>query len=84
MDAEQILFDGLKLTVLFAGVPVVSMLLLGLGVSVLQAATQIQDQSLSFVPKLISIMLVVALLLPWLMDRLIAYSTTMFSTPIGF
>lgn len=43
-------------------------LLVGLLVSILQAATQIQEQTLAFVPKILAVLLAVAIFAPWLLD----------------
>lgn len=52
-------------------------LLVGLVVSVLQAATSLQEFTLSFVPKLIAIALVLVLTLPWMIDTLVAFTTNL-------
>lgn len=48
-------------------------LLVGLIVSIFQATTQIQEQTLTFVPKVISIFAVLIILGPWMLTRLINY-----------
>ena len=48
--------------------------LTGLFVSILQAATQIQEQTLSFVPKMFVIVVVLILLMPWLLMVLVEYT----------
>lgn len=58
--------------ILLAGVVV------GLIISLLQSVTSIQDQTLSFVPKIASMMLVAALLIPWIVIKLIDYSADLF------
>jgi flagellar biosynthetic protein FliQ len=49
-------------------------LAVGLIISVLQAATQVQESSLSFLPKLLAIVLTLALLLPWMLSVLVEYA----------
>ena len=49
-------------------------LFVGLTVSVLQAATQVQEQTLSFVPKMFAIALVFIIIMPWLMTVLVEYT----------
>ncbi len=49
-------------------------LAVGLIISVLQSATQIQEPSLSFLPKLLAIVLTLALLLPWMLSVLVEYA----------
>ena len=48
-------------------------MIIGLIVSIFQATTQIQEQTLTFVPKMIAIFAVVAILGPWMITRLINY-----------
>ena len=50
----------------------------GLAVSILQAVTQVQEQTLSFVPKIIAMVLAVGLFLPWIIVKLIEFSREMF------
>ena len=58
-------------------------LLVGIGVGLLigllQALTQIQDQTLSFVPKLLAMLTAFAIGLPWLIQRMVEYSGTLIS-----
>lgn len=53
-------------------------LILGLLVSVFQTVTQIQEQTLSFVPKLIGIAAVFLVALPWILQLLVQYTTELF------
>jgi len=50
----------------------------GLTVSILQAVTQVQEQTLSFVPKIIAMVLAVGLFLPWIIVKLLEFSREMF------
>ena len=60
------------------------MLLIGLGVgilvSLLQAVTQIQEQTLTFIPKIAAMVGAAIILMPWIGQRLLEYSAAMFST----
>ncbi len=47
----------------------------GLIISIFQAITQIQDQTLSFVPKIVAMLLALLYLLPWTLQRMIEYAT---------
>ncbi len=53
-------------------------LLVGVVISVLQAATSIQEFTLSFVPKLIAIAVVLVLTLPWMIETIVAFTTTLY------
>lgn len=50
----------------------------GLIVSIIQAATQIQEATLSFVPKIIAMFLALLFAFPWIMDKLITYTRDIF------
>jgi len=62
----------------------VSMPMLGVGlvvgvvISMFQAATQIQEMTLTFVPKICAVFITLLLLLPWMMNRLISYTIQVF------
>jgi flagellar biosynthetic protein FliQ len=53
-------------------------LVVGLTVSVLQAATQIQEQTLSFIPKIVSIFLALLFAFPWIMDKMLNFTRDIF------
>lgn len=55
-------------------------LLVGTTVSLFQAVTQIQEQTLSFIPKITAMVAAAVLLMPWVAQRLLEYSAAMFST----
>ena len=76
MDPQQVLTisrDGL-LTLLTVCTPLlVVVLVVGLVVSILQAATQIHEQTLSFVPKLLAAFATLGLAGPWMLSTLVDY-----------
>lgn len=53
---------------------------LGVGVlvSVLQAATQIQEMTLTFIPKIVAIFLTLLFAFPWIMDKLLTFTENLF------
>jgi flagellar biosynthetic protein FliQ len=63
----------ISLPILLAG------LVIGVIISLFQAITSIQDQTLAFVPKIVAMILVAAILLPWIVARLIEYSRALFT-----
>ena len=68
------------LVMLLASAPVLlTGIVVGLITGIFQAVTQINEQSLSFIPKLIAVVLVVSLLLPWMINKLVQYSTDLIS-----
>jgi len=54
-------------------------MIVGLIISILQAVTQIQEQTLSFVPKMIAMAAITLLCASWLMTKLLEFSQTMFT-----
>ncbi len=62
-------------TALLIGAPVLLVgVLVGLLISLMQALTQIQDQTISFVPKIVTMVLALVMCLPWLVQRMVTYS----------
>jgi len=50
----------------------------GIFVSIIQAATQIQEMTLTFIPKIISIFIALLVFFPWILDRMINYTREVF------
>lgn len=67
----QLLGEGLLLAVLMVAVLIVPSLVVGLVVSVFQAATQINEQTLSFLPRLLTTLVTILVAGPWLLSRLL-------------
>jgi flagellar biosynthetic protein FliQ len=53
-------------------------LLIGLIVSVFQAATQIQEMTLTFIPKILAIFIALAVFGPWMLQSLLSFSASIF------
>jgi flagellar biosynthesis protein FliQ len=70
--------EGLLLALVLSAPVVLSALLVGLFVSVVQATTQIQEQTLSFAPKLVAVMLALAITGPWIGAQLVRFTTALF------
>ena len=71
--------EALGTAILVGGPLLVASLLVGLFVSVFQAMTQIQEQTLSFIPKILSIVLILLLLGPWMLNVMTAYTINLFT-----
>ena len=78
-ELSSILRQGVLQVLLMASPMLVSALLVGLIVAVLQATTSIQEQTLTFVPKMVVILLMLALLGGWMFTSLGQYTTELFS-----
>ena len=66
--------EGLLLVLLLSAPPLLASLLVGLVVGVVQAATQVQDQTIAFVPKLVVVMLVLIAMGPALGGQLVRFA----------
>jgi flagellar biosynthetic protein FliQ len=70
-DVSAIISDAIRI-VLVVSLPSVGLgLLAGLAVAIFQAVTQIQEQTLSFVPKMIVVLLIIAVTFPWMMQTMV-------------
>ena len=77
-QAIELARHALLLSLILAAPILVVALLVGLVTSALQAATQLHDQTLSFVPRLVVVVLVALLTLPWELEMLVDYSSELF------
>ena len=77
-DFISIARQGLELTIMLSMPLLVSALVTGLLVSVFQAATQINEMTLSFIPKLLVMFAVAVLAGPWMLQLLVDYTRRLF------
>lgn len=56
-------------------------LAVGLLISLFQAVTQLQEQTLTFVPKILAMVVAAAFFIPWIANRMVAYTQEMFASP---
>ena len=75
---SQVIQQALMLVLVVSGPPILLSLVIGFIVSVFQAATQIQEQTLSFAPKLVVIFGVLALAGPWMGSMLLRFTFNIF------
>jgi flagellar biosynthesis protein FliQ len=69
--------EALQMTVMLAA-PVLGVgLVLGLLVSLFQAVTQLQEMTLTFIPKFLGVSLALVILAPWMLEMLVSYTTTL-------
>jgi flagellar biosynthesis protein FliQ len=76
MDAQQVLAtgqNGLMLLLMVSAPVLLTVLVVGLLVSIFQAATQINEATLSFVPKVVAAVAVLAIAGPWMLTTLVEY-----------
>jgi flagellar biosynthetic protein FliQ len=78
---NQLIFitqEALYLVLVCSGPPVVISLVVGLAIAVFQATTQIQEQTLTFAPKMVIVFGILALLGSWIGHTLLAFATQVF------
>jgi flagellar biosynthetic protein FliQ len=73
--------DALLLVLIVASPVLLIGLCVGLAIAVFQAMTQLQEQTLTFVPKIAAMALAAAFLGPWLATRMLEYAAEMFGKP---
>ena len=81
MTADQAAELGraaIMLTLLIGAPVMLTAVVIGLTISILQAVTQIQDQTITFVPKIIAMLLAMLYVLPWVMTQMTEYATNLF------
>lgn len=81
-NATDMVRHTLVITLLIASPMLIIGLVVGVTVSILQAITQIQEQTLTLIPKIAAMMIAAAVLLPWIATRLMDYSAAVFSTGV--
>jgi flagellar biosynthetic protein FliQ len=70
--------DALVTTMLVSAPVLGTALIVGLLISILQAITQIHEMTLTFIPKVLAITVVLLILLPWLLQLLVTYTVNVF------
>ena len=69
---------ALHTAILLATPPLLAGLVVGVAVSIFQAITQMQEQTLVLVPKILAVALVLLLCLPWMLQVLLTFTTNLF------
>ena len=69
--------EGLLIMLEVSGPVMLTAVVVGLVISIGQAVTQIQDQTISFVPKIIMMVLAILYTLPWITSLMVEYSTNL-------
>ncbi|MBI2742735.1 MAG: type III secretion system export apparatus subunit SctS [Chlamydiales bacterium] len=77
-EIYQLSYQALLLILILSGPPILISTLLGLFVAIFQAATQIQEQTLSFMVKLFAVMIVLLVMGGWLGGQIMQFSSTIF------
>lgn len=86
MNSEAIMsmtYHAMKIALIMAGPLLLVTLIVGLVISIFQAATQINEMTLSFIPKLLAVGVALVLLGPWLISTMVDYMHQLFASIPG-
>jgi flagellar biosynthetic protein FliQ len=72
--------QAMKLAIEIGGPMMLSGLVIGLVVSIFQAVTSIQEQSLTFIPKVVGLAALIVILGPWMLDQLVSYAQNLYTS----
>ncbi|MGE3261747.1 MAG: flagellar biosynthesis protein FliQ [Bacteriovoracia bacterium] len=72
--------EAIMTTVMLAAPLLLSALVVGLVVSIIQAVTQINESTLTFIPKMLAIVVVMIIMAPWMTQMMTSYTTELFTS----
>ena len=78
MSPEYVIKLGqqtLTLVIYVSGPMLIVALIVGLGVSIFQAVTQIHEMTLTFIPKILAVVAVIMFILPWIIRQMVDFTT---------
>jgi len=76
--------QAVELTLLISAPMLLAGLVVGLIISIFQAVTQIQEMTLTFVPKIVAVMLALLVAFPWMMQKLLEFTENIILGLPGF
>ena len=71
--------ETFKMALLLALPGLLTGMFIGLAVSIFQATTQINEMTLSFIPKILGVVIVIVLTMPWMLNSMTDFSTNIFN-----
>lgn len=75
----EITNEAVKVTLMLAAPMLIGALVVGITVSLFQAVTQINEQTLSFIPKILVIIMALVLLSPWMMETMTSFTHDLYA-----
>jgi len=72
--------EAIKVTLLLSAPMLIVGLIIGLVISIFQAVTQVQEMTLTFVPKIIGVMVALIIALPWMINLIVTYTQNLFNS----
>ncbi len=79
-EAIALFQQAIMLALMLAGPMLIFGLVTGLLVSIFQAVTQIHEMTLTFIPKILAVVLSLFLFLPWMVNRIVDYTTNLLNS----
>jgi flagellar biosynthesis protein FliQ len=83
-DVIRLVQEGLIMTVKISSPVLVLSMAVGLFISILQTTTSIQEQTLTFVPKLVAVFVAIAFFFAWMLNTMMDYTRSLFDLIIRF
>ncbi len=76
----EVVGQAIKVTLMLSAPMLIGALLVGILVSIFQAVTQINEQTLSFIPKILVIIAALVIFSPWMMETMVTYTQDLFTS----
>ena len=70
--------DAMQVTLMISAPMLIASLIIGVTISILQVVTSIQDMTLTFIPKIVTVFIVFLFAFPWVMHTMITYASRLF------
>ena len=75
---------AVQTSLMIAAPPMLAGMIIGLLVSIFQATTQINEQTLTFIPKIVAVFITLLIMTPWMIHTMVSFSSGIFSTIATF
>jgi flagellar biosynthetic protein FliQ len=76
----EVVSQAMKVTLMLSAPMLIGALVVGVLVSIFQAVTQINEQTLSFIPKILVIIAALVIFSPWMMETMVSYTQDLFAS----
>jgi flagellar biosynthetic protein FliQ len=76
----EVVSQAMKVTLMLSAPMLIGALVVGVLVSIFQAVTQINEQTLSFIPKILVIIAALVIFSPWMMETMVSYTQDLFTS----
>lgn len=75
---------AVQTSLMVAAPPMLAGMIIGLLVSIFQATTQINEQTLTFIPKIVAVFITLLIMTPWMIHTMVSFTTGIFTTIASF